>query len=380
VAARKDASIRLICPAVAAPNDAVTVSFFPLPQENPTMSNPTPAIDADNVAAPTAIPLQPPLERRKGREHALRFTEEGVRHLANKLRILREAGQIAYKEFISACKIKNQAYQSEPAQFFKHLSSFVRCGNIGSGKVFVDYHHDLFDEQDYRRIINTLFDQRLWYPERLFEPPTSIAPSRNPDLRPPRLLHALLPDSTFHAVARFIGMDRESNGLAHTRDTNELRAHFAGEYNVYRFSTIDLGNLLVGKLSVAWDPDTHAIVTDEDYRIGTPSRTFHLDGFLFGYDRRFRLLSRHTRSRQPQVIFIDNLDRADNEQVQNMSGIAADIQDNGRLYVTRVVFSRIGGAIRPEVIRTAPLQEAPLYAQVRLVQKPNPLGEHILEF
>jgi hypothetical protein len=63
-----------------------------------------------------------------------------------------------------------------------------------------------------------------------------------------------------------------------------------------------------------------------------------------------------------------------------MSGVAADIQENGRLYVTRVVFSRIGRTIKAEPIRTASLDEIPPHAQIKLTQKPTNLGDYILEF
>ena len=175
-------------------------------------------------------------------------------------------------------------------------------------------------------------------------------------------------------------MDRNDDGTSHARDTEQLKARFTGQYNVYRHSTIALGELLVGNLTIAWDPDTRAIVTDEEYAIPDLDRTFHLDGYLFGYDRRFRLLSRYRTSRQPQVAYIDRLEPDNNRRVRYMSGVVVDIEESGPLYVTRIVFVRIRESKEKERPRTALLEEIPRYAQIKLTQIPAILGQYIFEF
>lgn len=111
-------------------------------------------------------------------------------------------------------------------------------------------------EQEYKLIVAHLFDTRLWM---------------HPDII--NTIDRFYPDSTFHSLSKFLRTGQRA------KETADL---MVGNYNTYCFIYSHSGLIAAGNLSVWFDEDSRALVTEEKYDLvrsnGKSVATYTYDG------------------------------------------------------------------------------------------------------
>ena len=263
---------------------------------------------------------------RSARDRAMQYDADNVDFLAYRVRVLqRLAG-------LRAVDLKRLVADDGDYSIQQQNDFNRRWSNWMNGRT------SALKQREYEVIVAHLFDSKLWMHERL-----SAAIDR------------FYPDAVFHALAQFMGMT--------PAQIAEDAAGLTGVYNAYCFVHSSPGEVAVGRLTIAVNPDSRAITTLEEYDLtppgGLPGPKHAYDGYLIRTAKARRIFARDRHQRpsgepaDTQLTLIPDI-QYDDGKVQEMEAVVLHNHRDAFYYVTRTYFRRAEGRVPLETMRLSP--------------------------
>jgi hypothetical protein len=275
-------------------------------------------------------------------DEALRWDEANVRALAFKLRAMRAFGQVSYVSII------------KELQELDHLSKAKGVANAYASYLTKWMNGCVRSPAQTKRTSPA----ETWqspHIRKIFEPLAQLVYGKNFHL-PPRLLQnleLLIPDAIYHALYAKMGMT--------SRDIEELNQDLFGTagpkvaesriFNVFRYSCEKGHPIAHGTLMIAYNKDTGAHRTIEQYKI-QPNKSYELNGSLVRAGNTYRIFStqNNTKPTVAQVMLVkawgtpytgatkghENLVK----QLRGFTGVVFDVHRQEIIYATRILIRR----------------------------------------